>query len=149
VIPPLIAVILEILRSINYDVKDKTVCAIVNSEVFGKSVKKIFDCLGSNVSVISIDDQDLKNKSASADILISAVGKPHFIKAGMVKKDAVVIDVGITKEGEKVYGDVDLEDVKDKAAFITPVPGGVGPMTIAMLFKGTLELYKNRHKIKL
>jgi methylenetetrahydrofolate dehydrogenase (NADP+) / methenyltetrahydrofolate cyclohydrolase len=146
VIPPLIAVVLEILGSINCDLQKKIVCAIVNSDIFGKSLKKVLECLGAKVNIAHINDNDLKEKSANAEILISAVGKPRFIKKDLVKPDAVIIDVGITKEGEKVYGDVDFEDVKDKAGFITPVPGGVGPITIAMLFKGTLEIFKNRHE---
>jgi len=88
----------------------------------------------------------LKEKSVKADILISAVGKPRFIKKDFVKQDAVVIDIGITKEEDMVKGDVDFEDVKDKASFITPVPGGVGPMTIAMLFRHTFEIFKKRNK---
>ncbi len=72
------------------------------------------------------------------------MGKPKFIKKEMIKKDAVVIDIGITKTGKKVLGDVDFEDVKDIVSFITPVPGGVGPLTIAMAFKNTAEIYKKR-----
>ena len=146
VMPPLLSVIVEMLKSIKYDIKNKNVCAIANSEIFGRSVKKVLECLGGKVVVSNINDSDLAEKTVKADLLISAVGKPRLIKKEMVKKDAVIIDIGITKEGEKVYGDVDFEDVVDRASFITPVPGGVGPMTIAMLFKGTLEIYKNRHK---
>ncbi len=146
VIPPLIAVVLEILRSINCDLRDKTVCTIVNSEIFGKSIRKVLECLGAKVEITNINDGELLKKTKRADVLITAVGKPHFIKKDFVKSDALIIDIGITKEGEKVYGDVDFEDVKDKVDFITPVPGGVGPMAIAMLFKHTLEIYKNRHK---
>ena len=144
VMPPLLLAIIEMLESIKYDVKNKSVCVIANSEIFGRSVKKVLECLGGKVIVANINDSDLAEKTVKADLLISAVGKPRFIKKEMVKKDAIIIDIGITKEGEKVYGDVDFEDVADQAGFITPVPGGVGPMTIAMLFKGTLELYKIR-----
>jgi methylenetetrahydrofolate dehydrogenase (NADP+) / methenyltetrahydrofolate cyclohydrolase len=149
VMPPLLSVILEILTSIEYDTKDKNVCVIANSEVFGISVRKVLECIGSKVVVTSIDDKDLINKSSKADVLITAVGKTPFLKNNFIKKEAGVIDIGITKEGDKVYGDVDLEDVKEKAGFITPVPGGVGPMTIAMLFKGTLDLYKIKNNIVL
>jgi methylenetetrahydrofolate dehydrogenase (NADP+) / methenyltetrahydrofolate cyclohydrolase len=146
VMPPLIAVILEILHSINYDLKGKEVCAIINSEIFGRSVKKVLECLGTKVDIAKASDDELATKTKRADVLISAVGKPLFVKADMIKSDAVVIDIGITKEDEKICGDVDFDEVAKKASFITPVPGGVGPMTIAMLFKGTLEIYKNRHK---
>ncbi len=152
--PPVFAVVLEMLKSINYEIADKQVCVISNSDIFGKSLSKILECRGAKVTVAHGDDKDLKNKTSKADILITAVGKPEFIKKDMVKKDAVVIDIGITTkntsassaQGKKVYGDVDFNDVKDIAGFITPVPGGVGPMTIAMAFKNVLELYKRIHK---
>lgn len=144
-IPPLIAVILEILKSIDFEIKDKGACVIANSDIFGLSVKKVLECKGANVVVAKVEEEDLANKSSKADIIITAVGKPCFLKRDFVKKDAVIIDIGITKKGEKIFGDVDFEDVKDRAGYITPVPGGVGPMTIAMLFKYTLELFKNRN----
>ena len=142
--PPVFEVVLEMLKSINYELKNKQVCIVSNSNIFGKSLAKVLECKQAKVEVIHGDDKNLKNKTSKADILITAVGKPEFIKKDMVKKDAVVIDVGITKEGKKVYGDVDFKDVKNKVGFIAPVPGGVGPMTIAMAFKNTLELYKRR-----
>jgi methylenetetrahydrofolate dehydrogenase (NADP+) / methenyltetrahydrofolate cyclohydrolase len=145
VMPPLIAVILEMLQSIDCDLHDRDVCAIVNSDIFGLSVKKVLECLGSKVEIAKAIDADLKEKTAKADVLISAVGKPNFITSGFVKQDAVVIDIGITKDGDKIYGDVNFDDVSKKASYITPVPGGVGPMTIAMLFRTTLELYKKRN----
>lgn len=145
VTPPLLSVILEMLKSIDYDVKEKKVCVIANSEIFGKSVKKVLECFGGKVVVANFNDSDLMEKTTMADLLITAIGKPRFINKEMIKEKAVIIDIGIAKEGEKIYGDVDFEAVKEKADFITPVPGGVGPMTIAMLFKGTLELYKNKH----
>ena len=79
-----------------------------------------------------------------ADILISAVGKPKLITADMIKPGAVIIDIGISKKNGGVRGDVDFENVKKISGHITPVPGGVGPMTIAMLFRNTLELYKRK-----
>ncbi|MDP2767893.1 MAG: bifunctional methylenetetrahydrofolate dehydrogenase/methenyltetrahydrofolate cyclohydrolase, partial [Candidatus Methanoperedens sp.] len=113
---------------------------------FGKALARILECRQAKILTARADDADLKNKTSQADLLITAVGKPEFIKQDMVKKDAVVIDIGITKKDGKVCGDVDFEDVKNKASFITPVPGGVGPMTIAMALKNTLELYKRRRK---
>ena len=82
---------------------------------------------------------ELKRICSEADILIAAVGKPHFITADMVKQGAVVIDVGINRIDGKLAGDVDFDRVAPKTSFITPVPGGVGPMTIAMLLKNTLD----------
>lgn len=148
IIPPVYEVVFEIIKSIDYDVQGKRACIIANSEMFGRGLAKIFNIKGALAEAIKIDDKNLKNKSASADILISAVGRPHYIKKDMIKKDAVLIDIGICKKDDKTCGDVDFEDVKDKAGFLTPVPGGVGPMTIAMAFKNTLELYKRRHNSK-
>jgi len=90
----------------------------------------------------------LEGNSKVADLLISAQGKPGKIKKEMIKKDAVIIDIGITMIDDKVRGDVDYEDIKQKASFITPVPGGIGPMTIAFLFKNTWEIFKRNQKMK-
>jgi methylenetetrahydrofolate dehydrogenase (NADP+)/methenyltetrahydrofolate cyclohydrolase len=78
---------------------------------------------------------------------VPALGEPEKIKAAMVKDDAVVIDIGIAKVDGKVLGDVDFEDVKSKVSFITPVPGGIGPMTIAFLFKNVWEIYRRRYNL--
>jgi len=141
-LPPLIQVVLEIIDSVKVEIKDKDVCVLVNSDVFGDSLKKIFTCQGGKVDIVKIDE-DWKSKSKKADILITAIGKKQFIKKEDIKKDALIIDIGITNEDGKVYGDVDMEDVKDVAGFITPVPGGVGPMTIAFALKSALILFKN------
>ncbi len=146
IMPPVFAVVLEMLKSVNYEIADKRVCVISNSEIFGKSLAKVLECRGAKAAAVYEDDKYLKNKTSKADILITAVGKPKFVKKDMVKKGAIVIDIGIIKKGKKVYGDVDFEDVKEKAGFITPVPGGVGPLTIAMAFKNVLELRKKRIK---
>ena len=92
--------------------------------------------------------KNLKDITKTADILVAAVGKPKFITAEMVKEGAVVIDVGISRIDGKLCGDVDFENVSGKTSFITPVPKGVGPMTIASLMENTVELYKNRQKIR-
>ena len=89
----------------------------------------------------------LEQKEKEADILITAIGKPNFIKAENVKKDAVIIDVGINRlETGKIVGDVDFEEVSKKASYITPVPGGVGPMTIAMLINNVIKATKQHSK---
>ncbi|RLC38927.1 bifunctional methylenetetrahydrofolate dehydrogenase/methenyltetrahydrofolate cyclohydrolase [Candidatus Falkowbacteria bacterium] len=144
VVSPVFASIFYILKDINFNLQNKSICVISNSKIFGHSLASAFKQGGAKVENIRPDDKQLAKKTKQADILISVAGKKKFIKKDMVKKDAVVIDVGITKEGKKIYGDIDFAGVKDKASFITPVPGGVGPMTIAMLFKNTLELYKKR-----
>lgn len=145
-LPPVFATVLEILKDIKYEVKGKKACVISNSDIFGKSLEHVLTCRGADATSVKANDKFLKEFTSRADILITAAGKPGFIKKDMVKKGAVIIDIGITKQGKKVIGDVDFEDVKDTAGYITPVPGGVGPMTIAMAFKNTLEIYKRRKK---
>ena len=146
--PPVFATVLEMLDSINYEIKNKRVCIIANFDIFGKSLAHILKCKGAKTKAIRADDKNLTSKTVQADILITAIGKPRFIKKDMIKKNAVIIDIGITTEGKKVFGDVDFEDVKDKVSYITPVPGGVGPMTIAMALRNTLELYKFKRNRK-
>lgn len=136
VMSPVLASILACLEEIKFDYKNKTACVLHNSDVFGLSVKKILENKGLKVV--------LKEDSEQADLLVTALGKPHFVKKEMIKDQAVIIDIGITKVDGKVLGDVDYEDVKDKASYITPVPGGVGPMTIAFLFKNVLEIFKTK-----
>jgi methylenetetrahydrofolate dehydrogenase (NADP+)/methenyltetrahydrofolate cyclohydrolase len=142
VMPPVYATVLAMLKSIKFDLENKETVIIVNSEIFGNGLLKTLKCLGAKVKMINMKNKNLKKITSKADLLISAVGKPKFIKKEMIKNKAVIIDIGITKKGKSVFGDVDFNDVKNKASYISPVPGGVGPMTIAMLFKNTLSLWK-------
>ncbi len=144
--PPVFGVVLEMLKSVNYDLKGEQVCVLANSDIFGKSLAKILECRGAKVEVVKSDDVNLEKKTKEADLLITALGRAQFVKREMLKDGAIIIDIGIAKEDGKVYGDVDFDDASEVASFITPVPGGVGPMTIAMAFKNTLELYKKRRK---
>jgi methylenetetrahydrofolate dehydrogenase (NADP+)/methenyltetrahydrofolate cyclohydrolase len=148
IMPPVFGVVLEILTSIKYDLAGKSVCVIANSEIFGRTLVKILKLKNAQAQAVKPDNENLSVKTIEADVLISAIGRPRFIKKEMIKEGAVLIDIGICKENSKTYGDFDFEDVKDKAGFITPVPGGVGPMTIAMAFKNTLELYKRKKENK-
>lgn len=138
IMSPVLASVEACLKNINFIPEGKTACVLYNSEIFGLSVKTMLETKGMKVS--------LRNDSDQADLLVSALGKPSYIKAEMIKPGAVIIDIGITKVGEQVLGDADHESVKDKAGFITPVPGGIGPMTIAFLFKNVWEIYKRRGK---
>ncbi|MBA3047907.1 bifunctional 5,10-methylenetetrahydrofolate dehydrogenase/5,10-methenyltetrahydrofolate cyclohydrolase [Patescibacteria group bacterium] len=147
IMPPVFKVVLKILENINCEIKNKKVCIAANSEIFSKSLSHVLGCRQAEVSITHADDANFQSKTSQADILITAIGKPKFIKKEMVKKNAVIIDIGITKTKDKVCGDVNFEDVKEKAGYITPVPGGVGPMTIAMAFENTLELFKQNKKI--
>jgi methylenetetrahydrofolate dehydrogenase (NADP+) / methenyltetrahydrofolate cyclohydrolase len=145
ILPPVCGTVLAMLEDIGFESKNKKACVIANSEIFGKTLAKVLSCKNMEVHISKYGDNDLVDKASGADLLISAVGQPGYIKGDMIKKDAVVIDVGISKEDKKIKGDVDFEEAIKKASYITPVPGGVGPMTIAMLFKNTLELYKKRN----
>lgn len=145
--PPVFATVLEMLKSIDCDIKNKQVCIISNSDIFGKSLAHVLKCLGAQVETVGADDEKLSGKTGRADILITAVGQPKMIRKDMIKAGAVIIDVGINETDGKVMGDADFEDIKDKAGAITPVPGGVGPMTIAMAFKNTLVAYRNKNSI--
>jgi methylenetetrahydrofolate dehydrogenase (NADP+) / methenyltetrahydrofolate cyclohydrolase len=145
-LPPVAQVILEVLEDVKYDSEGRSACIVVNSEIFGQSLAKILELHGALTKIVSPDDDDLSEQTAKADILITAVGKPDLITEEFVKKDAVIIDIGISKEDEKVLGDVNLESVKNKAGFITPVPGGVGPITIAAALKNTVEIWKNNKR---
>jgi methylenetetrahydrofolate dehydrogenase (NADP+)/methenyltetrahydrofolate cyclohydrolase len=143
-LPPVSQVILEVLEDIKYNPEGKSACIVANSEIFGQTLAKVLELHGSLTKIVSSDDEDLAEQTVKADILVTAVGKPKLITAEFVKKDAVIIDIGISKDGDKVVGDVDAESVKDKAAYLTPVPGGVGPITIAAALKNTVEIWKNK-----
>jgi len=146
VVSPVFAVVIRMLESIKYDLTDKNVCIVGNSDIFGNNLAKILEKQKAKVVVKKADDADLKNATTQADVLITAIGRANFIKKDMIKTDVVVIDIGIEKKGKNIFGDVDFTDVQDEVGFITPVPGGVGPMTIAMLFWNVVQLYQNRRK---
>lgn len=144
IMPPVFGAALAILKSIDCEINNKQVCIISNSDIFGKSLAHVLICRGAEAEAIKSDDENLAEHARQADILISAVGRPGLIKKGMIKPDAVIIDVGISKVKGQTVGDVDFEEVKDKAGYLTPVPGGVGPLTIALALKNTLEIFKKR-----
>lgn len=136
--------IMKMFEAYNIDLTGKNVTIIGRSNIVGKPL--IQCCLNKNatVTICHSKTKELKEHTKKADILIVAIGKSKFITEDMVKKDAVVIDVGINRdENGKLTGDVDFENVEKKASFITPVPGGVGPMTIAMLMNNVLKATKN------
>jgi len=145
--PPVFSVVLEMLKNINYSLKNKQVCIIANADIFEDNLATVLEQRGATVEVTKIEDEDLLEKTTQADILITAVGEPEYIKQHMVKEGAVIIDIGIAKNKEnKTCGDVDFEDMYDIASYVSPVPGGVGPMTIAMAFRNTMIAYKNQRK---
>ena len=148
--------ILELLTQYKIPTDGKHVVVIGRSDIVGRPISILLSQKAWNATVTLTHSrtQNLSKLTQEADIIIAALGIPNFLKAEMVKEGAVIIDVGITrvadasaKKGFRIVGDVDFEQVKQKASYITPVPGGVGPMTIAMLMKNTLNAYKRTHKI--
>lgn len=136
--------IIALLKSTGVTLSGKNAVVIGRSNIVGKPIALLLlkeDC---TVTVCHSKTKDLKAVTSRADIVIAAVGKPCFITADMVKEGAIVIDVGISRKDNRLLGDVDFVNVAPKTSFITPVPGGVGPMTIAMLMKNALICAKRR-----
>ena len=135
---------LLLIKKIEKNLSGKHAVIIGRSNLNGKPMAQLLLKENCTVTVIHSKTKDLKAECLKADILIAAVGVANLVKGDWVKKDSIIIDVGINKVGEKLVGDVDFEAIKDKVKAITPVPGGVGPMTIACLLKNTLECFKAR-----
>ena len=131
---------MKMLESIGYDLRGKHAVVIGRSNIVGKPMALMLLQKNATVTVCHSATKDLKAMTLQADVVVAAVGKRHVLTADMVKPGAVVIDVGMNRDDQgKLCGDVDFEDVKEVAGYITPVPGGVGPMTITMLLVNTLE----------
>lgn len=131
--------VMELIKSAGVDVSGKEAVVVGRSNIVGKPVSMLLLRENATVTICHSKTKDLADVCRRADILVAAVGRPEMITSDYVKEGAVVIDVGINRVGEKkVVGDVAFDEVKDKAAYITPVPGGVGPMTITMLLYNTL-----------
>jgi methylenetetrahydrofolate dehydrogenase (NADP+)/methenyltetrahydrofolate cyclohydrolase len=136
--------IMVMLEEMNIPIEGKHVVVVGRSNIVGKPSGQLFLNENATVTYCHSKTRDLKAITTQADILVAAVGRVNFITAEHVKEGAVVIDVGINRNHEgKLCGDVDFQEVKDKAGYITPVPGGVGPMTITMLMYNTLKSAKN------
>ena len=136
-----------IIRLMDYydiDLTGKNVCIINRSNIVGKPLFHLLISRNATVTMCHSKTIDLKKYTKKADIIITAVGKPKFITKDMIKKGSVIIDVGISRVDGRVVGDVDFDHVSKKASYITPVPGGVGPMTIAMVLENILETIKEK-----
>lgn len=136
--------IMQLLEEYEIDVLGKDVVIVGRSNIVGKPMALMLIEKGATVQVCNSKTKNLSEKLQKADIVVAAVGVPKLIKAQDVKDGVVVIDVGINRVDGKLCGDVDFDAISEKASFITPVPGGVGPMTIASLLKNTLQSYKNK-----
>lgn len=132
--------VMELLRRYDIDISGKECVVIGRSDIVGKPMAMMLLHSGGTVTICHSKTRNLAEHTRRADILVSAVGKAGFVTADMVKDGAVVIDVGINRNADgKICGDVDFAAVEPKASYITPVPGGVGPMTVAMLMKNTVK----------
>jgi methylenetetrahydrofolate dehydrogenase (NADP+)/methenyltetrahydrofolate cyclohydrolase len=133
---------LELLRSTGVSLSGKHAVIIGRSHIVGRPMGKLLLNADCTVTITHSLTTDLKKITQTADIIVSACGQPKMLKSDWIKSGAIIIDVGITRVDGHICGDVDFDDVKEKASFITPVPGGVGPMTIAMLLVNTYEAFK-------
>ena len=138
--------IIALLEEYNIPIEGKNAVVIGRSMLVGKPIANLLLNKNATVTICHSKTKDIKKYTKSADIVVVAVGKPHFLTADMVKKGVVIIDVGISRVDGKLYGDVDFEEVSKKASYITPVPGGVGPMTVAELACNVYEAYKLKCK---
>ena len=141
--------VMELIASTGTDISGKECVVVGRSNIVGKPMAMLLLHKSGTVTVCHSKTQDLKSECQRADILVAAVGVPKLITGDMVKEGAVLIDVGMNRdENGKLCGDIDFDSCKDKASYITPVPGGVGPMTIAMLMANTLTAAKEQNGVK-
>jgi methylenetetrahydrofolate dehydrogenase (NADP+) / methenyltetrahydrofolate cyclohydrolase len=141
--------VMELLKEYNIDPKGKNVCVVGASNIVGKPMATLLLNANATVEICHIFTDDLKKHTLNADIICVGVGVVNLIKEDMVKDGVIIVDIGINRlESGKLTGDVDYENVSPKASYITPVPGGVGPMTIAMLLKNTIKSAKMRRQVE-
>lgn len=145
ILPCTVKGIIKLLEYYNIPIEGQDIVIIGRGNIVGHPLSLALQNKNATVMVLHTHTKDLEKFTKEADILISAAGCAHLVKSYMVKKNTVVIDVGVSRKGDKIVGDVDFENVKDIAAAITPNPGGVGPMTVAMIIDNLVEL-KERSK---
>ena len=138
---------MELIHESGIDVKGKECVVVGRSNIVGKPQAMLLLAEHGTVTICHSRTVNLEEVCKRADILVAAVGKPEFVKGNMIKPEAVVIDVGINRVGGKIVGDVEFSSASEVASAITPVPGGVGPMTIAMLMKNTVKAAELQKKI--
>ena len=136
--------VIQMFEEYNIDLEGKDVLVIGQSNIVGKPMTLLLINKRATVQVCNSKTKNLSEKLQKADVVVAAAGSPKLVKGSDVKEGVVVIDIGINRVDGKICGDVDFEEVSQKASYITPVPGGVGPMTIAMLIKNTFKSYKQK-----
>ena len=139
--------IMELLNFYKINVESKNVVVIGRSNIIGTPVARLLQNNNATVTVCHSKTKDVSLYTKQADIIICAIGQPKFLKADMVKEGSIIVDVGINRIDESIIGDTDFENLLPKVSYITPVPKGVGPMTIAGLMQNTLDLYKLQNNI--
>ncbi|MFA4975359.1 MAG: bifunctional 5,10-methylenetetrahydrofolate dehydrogenase/5,10-methenyltetrahydrofolate cyclohydrolase [Candidatus Paceibacterota bacterium] len=152
VCPPTAMACLKLLESLNLDnnsstmlLRTKKIVVLGNGELVGRPVSALLKLKGFNPIVITSESENKKEIMKEADVIISGIGKGKFITKDMIKKGVILIDAGTSESNGGIVGDVDFESVKDEVSFISPVPGGVGPVTIAMLFNNVLNVAKQKN----
>ena len=140
--------IMELLRAYSIELVGKDVVVVGRSNIVGKPMGSLLINEGATVTTCNSKTKDLKAKTSQADMVIMAIGQAKFLTEDMVKEGAIIVDVGINRTEAGLFGDVDYDGVSKKAAYITPVPGGVGPMTVAMLFANTMKAFKKVNNIR-
>ncbi|MBI2138440.1 bifunctional 5,10-methylenetetrahydrofolate dehydrogenase/5,10-methenyltetrahydrofolate cyclohydrolase [Candidatus Woesearchaeota archaeon] len=139
--------VMKLIHSTGVDIEGKHAVILGRSNIVGKPVAQLLLQENATVTICHSKTQNIEEITRQADILVAAIGNPRFVKKEMVKKGAIVIDVGTTKVMDKLMGDVYFEEVKEVAGYLTPVPGGVGPMTVACLLENTLECMELQKKM--
>ncbi len=138
--------IISLLEAYNIDISGKEAVIVGRSNIVGKPMAMLLLNKNATVTIAHSKTKDLKEVTKRADILVVAIGKAKYITEDMVKDGAVIVDVGINRIEDKIYGDVDFDNVANKVSYITPVPGGVGPLTIITLLENTVKAFKNQNK---
>lgn len=139
--------IMKLLNFYNIEISGKNAVIIGRSNLVGKPLAELLLSRNATVTICHSKTKDLALFTKQADILCVAIGKPNAVNGAMIKEGAIIVDVGINRVDGRLFGDVDFQAVKEKCSYITPVPGGVGPMTVTMLMANTVKAYKNQNRI--
>lgn len=141
-IPPTAEGVIMLFNEYNIDLKGKVVTMIGQGEIAGKPLSKLLIHRGATVILCNKDTVDISKFTNQSDIVISAVGYKHLLNPSHIKEGAIVVNIGLTREDDKIFGDIEYDSIKEKASYITPITGGTGPMTVSLLLLNTLRCYK-------